>query len=463
MKTYQDLKRKLQEEIQLRLDAYRELTDDEIGDVIDQVIIEQSRIDYMSAELKLKLRQELFNAIRRLDLLQELIDDKAVTEIMVNGEDAVYYEKDGQIFMWDRHFESREKLEDVIQQIVSRSNRQVNESVPIVDARLTDGSRVNVVLDPIALNGPILTIRKFPEEAIEMEDMIRWGSISREAADYMKILVQAGYNIFISGATSTGKTTFLNVLADYIPKHERVITIEDSAELQLHDIENLVRLEVRQADSEGVSRVTLRDLIKTSLRMRPDRIIVGEVRGPEALDMIQSMNTGHDGSLSTGHANSPEDMLSRLETMILMGTDMPLRAIQKQIASSIDIIVQLGRLRDRSRRVVEITELLDCRNGEYVLNPLFCFHENDGEREGRLMMKNENEVRGLCTDTWETENEEYWGKSMGREKPLMLAETQAIYRTEFRNEKVQGALERTGHHLINRRKLRAAALDVSEL
>ena len=360
MEQFQNLKQQLQETVRQRMDMSSELSDAQIGEIIDSVIMEKSREVYMSAVTKLTLRQELFNAIRRLDLLQELIDDKTVTEIMVNGADAIFYERDGRIYTWDRHFESREKLEDVIQQIVSRSNRQVNESIPIVDARLKDGSRVNVVLDPVALNGPILTIRKFPEEAITMEDLIRWESISQEAAEYLKVLVKAGYNIFISGATSTGKTTFLNVLADYIPKTERVITIEDSAELQIHGIENLVRMEVRQADGDGVSNVTLRDLIRTSLRMRPDRIIVGEVRGEEALDMIQSMNTGHDGSLSTGHANSPQDMLSRLETMALFASDIPIQAIRKQIASSIDIIVQLERLRDRSIRVTAIAEVLSC-------------------------------------------------------------------------------------------------------
>ena len=289
MREFQVMKQELQEMVHQRLDMSTELSDEAIGDVIDEVIMEKSRNMYMSSVTKLTLRQELFNAIRRLDLLQELIDDKSVSEIMVNGADSIFYERNGKIYTWDRHFESREKLEDVIQQIVSRANRQVNESVPIVDARLSDGSRVNVVLDPVALNGPILTIRKFPEEAITMEKLIEWESLSQEAADYLKILVHAGYNIFISGATSTGKTTFLNVLADYIPKTERVITIEDSAELQLHDIANLVRMEVRQADAEGVSSVTLRDLIKASLRMRPDRIIVGEVRGQEALDMIQSI------------------------------------------------------------------------------------------------------------------------------------------------------------------------------
>lgn len=420
MRELQVMKQELQEMVHQRLDMSTELSDEAIGDVIDEVIMEKSRNMYMSSVTKLTLRQELFNAIRRLDLLQELIDDKSVSEIMVNGADAIFYERNGKIYTWDRHFESREKLEDVIQQIVSRSNRQVNESVPIVDARLSDGSRVNVVLDPVALNGPILTIRKFPEEAITMEKLIEWESLSQEAADYLKILVQAGYNIFISGATSTGKTTFLNVLADYIPKTERVITIEDSAELQLHDIANLVRMEVRQADAEGVSSVTLRDLIKASLRMRPDRIIVGEVRGPEALDMIQSMNTGHDGSLSTGHANSPEDMLSRIETMILMGSDMPLPAIRKQIASSIDIIIQLGRLRDRSRRVTEITEVLSCDQNGYVLNKLFQFNERDD----------------------------------------LLRET-SVYGNA--PEKVHGGLDRTGYRLMNRRKLRAAALESPEI
>lgn len=420
MEQFQNLKQQLQETVRQRMDMSSELSDAQIGEIIDSVIMEKSREVYMSAVTKLTLRQELFNAIRRLDLLQELIDDKTVTEIMVNGADAIFYERDGRIYTWDRHFESREKLEDVIQQIVSRSNRQVNESIPIVDARLKDGSRVNVVLDPVALNGPILTIRKFPEEAITMEDLIRWESISQEASEYLKVLVKAGYNIFISGATSTGKTTFLNVLADYIPKTERVITIEDSAELQIHGIENLVRMEVRQADGDGVSNVTLRDLIRTSLRMRPDRIIVGEVRGEEALDMIQSMNTGHDGSLSTGHANSPQDMLSRLETMALFASDIPIQAIRKQIASSIDIIVQLERLRDRSRRVTAIAEVLDCTEDAYILNPIFEFHEQDN-----LVMES---------------------SSYG-DIP----------------ERVVGQLERTGYHLMHRRKLHAAALESAEI
>lgn len=417
MTDYQELKRKLQEDVRRQMDMGRELTDEEIGEVIDDAILKKSRETYISSMNKLALRQELFNAIRRLDLLQELIDDREITEIMVNGSNTVFYEKGGHIYTWDKHFESKEKLEDVIQQIVSRSGRRVNASSPIVDASLSDGSRVNVVLDPVALNGPILTIRKFPDHHISMDQLIAWGSLTREAADYLKTLVVCGCNIFVSGATSSGKTTFLNVLADYIPRDARVITIEDTAELQLHDIDNLVRLEIRAAQGGDGENITIRDLIKTSLRMRPDRLIVGEVRGAEALDMIQAMNTGHDGSMSTGHANSPEDMLSRLETMILMGTDMPLRAIRKQIASSIDIIIQLGRLRDHSRRVLEITELVSCEADEYRLNPLFVFRE--------------------------TEN--------------AVHEAPAAYDGRA-GTAVTGKLVPTGHHLINRRKLSGAVL-----
>ena len=293
MTDIQMVKEELQSEIHGRLEMDREMTDDEIGEVIDTVIMSKSREMYISASSKLTLRQDLFNAIRRLDLLQELIDDPEITEIMVNGADSIFYEKGGRMIRWNKCFQSREKLLDVIRQIVSRSDRVVNESCPIVDARLRDGSRVNVVLDPVALGGPILTIRKFPEHAVSMEDLIMWGSVTEEAADYLKTLVRAGYNIFVSGATSSGKTTFLNVLTDFIPKSSRIITIEDSAELQIHGIMNLVRLEARQSNGDGENRVTIRDLIRTSLRMRPDRIIVGEVRGAEALDMIQAMNTGH--------------------------------------------------------------------------------------------------------------------------------------------------------------------------
>ena len=416
MTDYQELKRILQEDVRRQMDMGRELTDEEIGEVIDEAILKKSRETYISSMNKLALRRELFNAIRRLDLLQELIDDREITEIMVNGSDTVFYEKGGHIYTWDKHFESKEKLEDVIQQIVSRSGRRVNASSPIVDASLSDGSRVNVVLDPVALNGPILTIRKFPDHHISMDQLIAWGSLTEEAAACLKTLVVCGFNIFVSGATSSGKTTFLNVLADYIPRDARVITIEDTAELQLHDIDNLVRLEIRAAQGGDGENITIRDLIKTSLRMRPDRLIVGEVRGAEAMDMIQAMNTGHAGSMSTGHANSPEDMLSRLETMILMGTDMPLRAVRKQIASSIDIIIQLGRLRDHSRRVLEITELVSCEADEYRLNPLFTFREA------------ENAVH----------------------------EAPAAY--DGRAGTVNGVLTPTGNHLVNRWKLAGASL-----
>ena len=417
MTDYQELKRMLQEDVRRQMDMGREMSDEEIGELIDDVILKKSRETYISGVNKLALRQELFNAIRRLDLLQELIDDREITEIMVNGSSTVFYEKGGQIYTWDKHFESKEKLEDVIQQIVSRSGRRVNASSPIVDASLSDGSRVNVVLDPVAVNGPILTIRKFPDHHISMDQLIGWGSVSSEGAAFLKTLVRCGYNIFVSGATSSGKTTFLNVLADYIPRDARVITIEDTAELQLHDIDNLVRLEIRAAQGGDGEDITIRDLIKTSLRMRPDRLIVGEVRGAEALDMIQAMNTGHDGSMSTGHANSPEDMLSRLETMILMGTDMPLRAVRKQIASSIDIIIQLGRLRDHSRRVLEITELVSCDGDEYRLNPLFVFQEAES----------------------------------------IVSEAPAAYDGRTTSA-VSGRLVPTGHHLVNRRKLAGTSL-----
>ena len=416
-----EVKEELQTEIHSRLEMDREMTDEEIGEVIDAVIMNKSREMYLSASSKLILRQDLFNAIRRLDLLQELVDDREITEIMVNGSDSIFYEKNGHITRWDKRFPSREKLQNVIRQIVSRSDRVVNESCPIVDARLRDGSRVNVVLDPVALNGPILTIRKFPERAISMQDLIRWESVTAEAAEYLKTLVRAGYNIFVSGATSSGKTTFLNVLADYIPKSSRIITIEDSAELQIHGIANLVRLEARQVNAEGENNVTIRDLIRTSLRMRPDRIIVGEVRGAEALDMIQAMNTGHDGSLSTGHANSPEDMLARIETMILLGADMPLRAIRQQIASSIDVIVHLGRLRDHSRRVLEITELLSWSEDGYIMNPIFRFCEADD----------------------------------------MLSEAM-VYNDEMIGS-IRGELRRTGNHLQHRRKLRSCALESPQI
>ena len=302
---------------------------------------------------------------------------------MINGTQNIFFEKDGRIYQSDKRFVSREKLEDVVQQIAAGSNRLVNEASPIVDARLLDGSRVNIVLPPIAIDGPIVTIRKFSKEAITMKQLIAWESISREVSAFLATLVAAGYNIFISGGTGSGKTTFLNALSQSIPKTERIITIEDNAELQIQDVPNLVRLEARNANVEGSGAVTIRDLIKSALRMRPDRLIVGEVRSAEAIDMLQAMNTGHDGSLSTGHANSPKDMLSRLETMVLMGMELPLPAIQRQIASGVDVIVHLGRLRDKSRKVLEVTEVLGYIGGEIQLQTLYQYEET-GEKEGRI-------------------------------------------------------------------------------
>ncbi|SCP96369.1 pilus assembly protein CpaF [Anaerobium acetethylicum] len=374
----------LQQRVHERIDLTREIPDAEILEIIDTLIVERSRESRISLGVKSELRTELFNSLRKLDMLQELVDDPSVTEIMVNGTESIFLERQGKISMWGKRFSSRQKLEDVIQQIVSKSNRMVNESSPIVDARLENGSRVNIVLYPVALNGPIVTIRRFPERPVQMADLIGWGAVSEEAAAFLGKLVEAGYNIFISGGTGSGKTTFLNALSDYIPKDSRVITIEDSCELQIKGVANLVRLEVRNANVEGRNEISIRDLIKSSLRMRPDRIIVGEVRGGEALDMLQSLNTGHDGSLSTGHANSPGDMLSRLETMVLMGMELPVTAIRRQIASGIDIIVHLGRLRDRSRRVLEITEIIGYEDGEIITKPLYSFREEGEDEDGRI-------------------------------------------------------------------------------
>lgn len=322
---------------------------------------------------KMELSKELFNSVRGLDILQKILEDEDISEIMINSYDTIFVEKHGLIYKYPGAFSSPERLKDIIQTIVARANKRVNEASPIVDTRLSDGSRVNIVLEPIAIDSPAVTIRKFPKNSLTMADLIRTGSITRQAADFLKQLVEDGYNIFISGGTGSGKTTFLNILSNYIPKNERIVTIEDSAELQLKEIENLIRLECRQANTEGENAVTIRDLIKTSLRMRPDRIVVGEVRGAEALDMLQAMNTGHDGSLSTGHANSPKDMFSRLETMVLTGCDMPLNAIRKQIASALDIMVHLGRMRDGQRKVLEISEVRDLEGDTIELNPLFVY------------------------------------------------------------------------------------------
>jgi len=383
----------LYEKVMLRLDMTRETGEEELQEIILTVIEEAAEEEFLPLSEKIRISRELFNAFRRLDILQDLIEDDSITEIMVNGTENIFYEKGGRLYRTDRHFISEERLCDVIQQIVGETNRYVNESSPVVDARLRDGSRVNVVLKPVAVNGPIMTIRKFPSEAITMEQLIRMGSLTREAAEFIRQLVEAKYNIFVSGGTGAGKTTFLNAMSDYIPKEERIITIEDNAELQIQGVDNLVRLEARGANLEGEGAVTIRDLIRSALRMRPDRIIVGEVRGEETVDMISSaMLNGHSGSMSTGHANNPADMLHRLETMMMMGIDLPLQAIQRQIASALDIIVHIGRLRDRSRRVMQIAETDGTEDGRIRTRSLYVFREEGMEDEkikGSLMKVND--------------------------------------------------------------------------
>ncbi len=376
-------KEELKELVRERLGFGREYTDDEVSEFIDDCIMESESFRRLPISDRRRLGKEVFDSLRRLDILQSFIENKEVTEIMINGHSNVFVEKAGALARLDNGFDSEEKLMDVIQQIVAGCNRTVNEASPIVDARLADGSRVNIVLPPIALSGPTVTIRRFPEKPVTMEGLLSYGSITKEAADFLKLLVVAGYNIFISGGTGSGKTTFLNVLSGFIPSDERVITIEDSAELQLQGIENLVRLETRNG-GPGIDEISIRDLIRSSLRMRPDRIVVGEVRGGEALDMLQCLNTGHDGSMSTGHANSSKDMLSRLENMVLMAAELPLAAIRQQIASGLDIIVHLGRLRDKSRKVLDISEVCGYENGEILIRGLYSFKE-DGCENGRVI------------------------------------------------------------------------------
>ena len=385
MESKQGRRKQLKEKLEANIDYSIEHSDEQMQEMIDEMLVRESKEVPMTLAERNKLRKELFHAIRKLDVLQELVDDPHITEIMINGPDCIFIERDGQLFQSELCFESQEKLQNIIQQIVSDCNRVVNEASPIVDARLRNGARVNVVLSPVALNGPIVTIRRFPDKPIMMEDLIAFGSVTEEVCDWLSKLVRARYNIFISGGTGSGKTTFLNALSYYIPKEERIITIEDSAELQILGIPNLVRMETRNANVEGCKEITIRDLIKTSLRMRPDRIIVGEVRGGEAFDMMQCLNTGHDGSMSTGHANSSKDMLSRLENMILMGMEIPLTAIKQQIASGIDIIVHLGRLRDKSRKLLEIVEVQGFSEGEIVIKPLYQFVETGEDAQGRVL------------------------------------------------------------------------------
>lgn len=388
----------LYEQVMLNMDMSKETGEEELQEIIRSVLDEAAKEEFLSLSEKIRISRELFNAFRRLDILQDLIEDDTVTEIMVNGTENIFYEKGGRIFKTDRHFISEDRLNDVIQQIVGSANRYVNETSPIVDARLSDGSRVNVVLKPVAVNGPIMTIRKFPKEAVTMKQLVRMGSLTEEAAAFIEILVKSKYNIFVSGGTGAGKTTFLNAMSDYIPKDERIITIEDNAELQIRGVDNLVSLESRNANLEGEGAVSIRDLIKSALRMRPDRIIVGEVRGEETVDMISSaMLNGHSGSMSTGHANNPADMLHRLETMMMMGIDLPLQAIQRQIASALDVIIHLGRLRDKSRRVLQIEEILGYEEGRIQTKTLYEFREEgmaDEKVQGSIVKVSEIENRG---------------------------------------------------------------------
>ena len=373
----------LKEQILERVDLSREVPDEEMQDLIDEVVLSCGREQHLTLNEKCRLKKELFHALRKMDVLQELLDEPEVTEIMVNGMDGIFLEKNGKLMRWEKNFYSRERILDVIQQMAGACNRVVNESQPIVDARLENGDRVHVVLPPVAVNGPIITIRRFPKSPITMERLLELGSISGEEMLFLKDAVRSGYSILIAGGTGSGKTTFLNALSQYIPKDERVIVIEDTAELQIQNVENLVRMETRASGVEDCQEITIRDLIRASLRMRPSRIIVGEVRGAETFELLTCLNTGHDGSISTCHANSPQDTIARLETMVLMGMELPLQAIRRQIASGIDLIVYLGRLRDKSRRLLEITEVTGMEGEQVVLNPLFSFRET-GEVSGRI-------------------------------------------------------------------------------
>lgn len=384
MKKLDLVREELQNQLMGELDNNLNLEDGKLYELIEAAVLQKGKSRFLSVGEKQILKRELFNRFRKLDVLSELLEDDGISEIMINGSDSIFIEKKGKLYRAKEAFSNEERLRNVIQQIVSACNRMVNETVPIVDARLSDGSRVNVVLPPVALNGAVMTIRKFPKLFFTMERLIDMGSVTRDAASFLQSLVKAKYNIFISGGTGSGKTTFLNVLSNYIPSYERVITIEDSAELQITGIPNLVRLETRNANVEGENAITMSQLIKTALRMRPDRIIVGEVRDAAAMDMANSMLTGHDGSISTGHGNSAKEMLLRLETMILMGYDMPVLAIRQQIAAAIDIVIHLGRLRDNSRRVLEICEVLDVDQGEIRMHTLYRFEEH-AEKDGKII------------------------------------------------------------------------------
>lgn len=387
-----ELKRYVTENLPLN-----KISDEDLQKQVEELVAQRLQSIYCPVNQRVSIVEQVYSSIRGFGLLDTIMKDDTITEVMINGPENIFIEKNGRVTKLDKQFESQRRLEDVIQRIVGLAGREVNQANPICDTRLPDGSRVNVVLPPISLCGPILTIRKFSKTPMTIQKLIEYGSLTREIADKLEMLVRAKYNIFISGGTGSGKTTFLNALSNYIPKDERIITIEDSAELQITGIENLVSLETRNANASGAGQITIRDLIKSSLRMRPERIVVGEVRGGEALDMLQAMNTGHDGSLSTGHANSTEDMLSRLETMVLQGSaGLPLEAIRQQIASAVDIIIHLSRLRDKSRKTMEITEVVGYENGKILLNPLYVFQEDENstlEKVSGSLQRTENAMQ----------------------------------------------------------------------
>lgn len=383
--TGSELRRDLKQEVLKALDLLEDVTDERVLDVIDQVLKTSRHRHKISLDMRCALRLELFYSIRKLDVLERLLEDETVTEIMINGEQGIFLEREGALEAFSEGKISKERLEELVVRITGMSNRMINEASPLADARLGDGSRVHVAVFPVALEGPVITIRKFPKRAITLEDLLNRKSLDSEVADFLKKAVQAKYNIFVSGATGSGKTTLLNVLSDFIPKNERIITIEDTAELQIRNVPNLVRLEARNSVVEGCKEISIRDLLRASLRMRPDRLVIGEVRGAETVDMLQALNTGHQGSMSTGHGNSTKDMLYRLETMVLMGMDIPASAVRRQLASGIDLMIHLGRLRDKRRVLLEISEIDGCVEGEIVLNPIYSFQETGQDKNGRVL------------------------------------------------------------------------------
>ncbi len=404
---------KMRKRILEQMDLDREISDGELYALIDREIAVYGKMVLLSLKEREEAQRWIFNSLRKLDVLQELLEQEGITEIMVNGPERIFYEKEGRIFPWDKSFSTKEKLENVVQQIAALSNKSVNEAEPITDTRLSDGSRVNIIMKPAALDGPYITIRRFSRRLMSLQQLCGMGTLSGEMREFLVLAVRAGYNIFVSGGTGSGKTTLLNALSEEIPKEERVVTIEDSAELQMNGVENLVRLETRSANVNGAGEISIRDLIKTALRLRPDRIVVGEVRGAEALDLLQALNTGHDGGLSTGHGNSCPDMLSRLETMVLMGMDLPLRAVRGQIASGIDLLIHMGRMPDKSRKILDIMEVEGMKAGEIVLHPLYQFQKGEeGEgwfRRGKLKKREKMDLSGYGEKL-----EQIYGKNPGQ-------------------------------------------------